>query len=236
MVFNTTTYATHTEIIAANPRPTNCTKTSKCDWYSLVNPTHHWSPSVNTCDLVCGNEHFLFHVTVQHPLTTNSFARTTVQRAPTAITLFPPISTFSLEQCTCSCHRFPLRRAVGFFYACEYALHHYYGWKKIVYPCYRCLPFRLTTPPISRYPRPEGEPCTAVHIAFMLLLEWMLHVYAAVRTDNPRYNAVDIGIAFPLYVRSLTVLFGVDITPIAADTLWCVCGLFNRAYTALFCC
>ena len=131
MVFNTTTYATHTEIIAANPRPTNCTKTSKCDWYSLVNPTHHWSPSVNTCDLVCGNEHFLFHVTVQHPLTTNSFARTTVQRAPTAITLFPLNTTLCLDQYISSCHTFPLTKKSGEVHLCEYAQHHYYIGGKI---------------------------------------------------------------------------------------------------------
>ena len=53
----------------------------------------------------------------QYPLTTtNSFARTSsVQRAPTAITLFPlSTTTPSLEHCTSSCHYFPLSRAVGF--------------------------------------------------------------------------------------------------------------------------
>ena len=98
----------------------------------------------------------------QHPLTTNnSFARTSVQRARTATTLFPLSTTLSLEQCTSSCHTFPLRRAVGF----------------------RALPMSLFSPcdapVISRYPHPEGEPCNictllyepVAPMAYQLILE-----------------------------------------------------------------
>ena len=72
-------------------------------------------PSANTCDVPYSNEHYSTYG-AQHPLTTKkSFARTSVQRAPTAIILFPLSAALSLEQCTGSCDTF-LLKAVGFIY------------------------------------------------------------------------------------------------------------------------
>ena len=72
--------------------------------------------SANTCDALYSNEHYSTYCT-QHPLTTNnSFARTSAQRAPTAITLSPLSATLSSEQCTSSCYTFPITRAVEFIY------------------------------------------------------------------------------------------------------------------------
>ena len=88
---------------------------------TLVGQPYQSPPSANTCDVLSSNEHCSTYGT-QHCLTTNySTARTSVQRSPTAITLFPlsTDTTFSLEQCTTvssSCHTFPLRRSVGFIY------------------------------------------------------------------------------------------------------------------------
>ena len=104
-----TTYATHAEIVAANqliivqhPRAT------------LAGQPYPLPPNANTCDVLCSNEHYSTHGT-QHPLTTyNSFARTSIQRAPNAITLSPLSTTLSLEQCSSSCHTVPLRQAVVF--------------------------------------------------------------------------------------------------------------------------
>ena len=81
-----------------------------------------------------------------------------VQRVPTAITLFPLSTAPSLEQCTSSCHTFPLRRAVGFIYVST---------RNTIIGgdiCIRVLPVSpfspCDAPGISRYPHPEGEPCT----------------------------------------------------------------------------
>ena len=110
---NPTTYATHTKIVAANELimldNIQVRLTFADQPYPLL-------PSANTCDVIYSNKHYSTYGT-QHPLTTNySFARTSVQRATTAITLFPLSTTLSLGQCTSSCHTFPLRRAVGFIY------------------------------------------------------------------------------------------------------------------------
>ena len=76
------TYATHTEIVAANeliiivqhPRATG-----------TVAGQPHPLPSANTCDALYSNEHYSTCGT-QHPLTTsNSCARTSVRRAPTPL-------------------------------------------------------------------------------------------------------------------------------------------------------
>ena len=102
---NPTAYATHTEIVAANqsilvqhPRATDI----------VTGQPYPLPPSANTCGVLYSNEHYSTCGT-QHPLTTNKlFARTSVQRAPTAIhTLFPLSTALSLEQCTSSCHTFP---------------------------------------------------------------------------------------------------------------------------------
>ena len=113
LIGNPTTYAIHTEIVAANqfiivqrPRATDI----------VAGQPYPLPPSANTCDVLYSNEHYSTYGT-QHPLTTNnSLARTSVQRAPTAIPLLLVGATISLEQCTSSCHTSPLRRAVGFIY------------------------------------------------------------------------------------------------------------------------
>ena len=51
--------------------------------------------SPNTCDVLCSNEHYSTYGTQHRLITNNSFAYTCVQRAPTAITLFPPSITLS---------------------------------------------------------------------------------------------------------------------------------------------
>ena len=89
---------------------------------ALAGQPYPLPPSVNTCDVLFSNEHYYSTYGTQHPLSTNnSFARTSVKRAPTAITLPTEYysGTLSLDQCTSSCHTFPLRKAVGFTY--EYA-------------------------------------------------------------------------------------------------------------------
>ena len=98
----------------------------------------------------------------QHPLTNNnSFARTSVQRAPTAIILFPLSTTLSLEQYTSSCHTFPLRGAAGFIFV---STRNTITGGKI---CIRVLPVFPFSPcdahGISCYPHPEGEPCVYVY-------------------------------------------------------------------------
>ena len=78
---------------------------------------------------------------------------------PTAIQLFPLSTTLSLEQCTSSCHAFPPRRAVGLIYVCTQST--IIRWENIC-TCYRCLSFRLATPPGFRVTRiPKGN---LVHI------------------------------------------------------------------------
>ena len=156
---NRTTYATHTEIVAANqlivvqhPRATDIGWstlfiTTKCKHVCV---THH----------IATNEHYSTYGT-RHPLTTNSsFTRTSVQRAPTAMTLFPLSTTLSLEQCTSSCLTFPLRRAVGFIYVST--RNTIEGGKIFI----RVLPVSsfspCDAPGISRYPHPEGELCTII--------------------------------------------------------------------------
>ena len=118
-------------------------------------------PSANTCDVLYNNEHHSTYGT-QHPLTTNnSFSRTSVQRAPAAITLFPLSTTLSLEQCTSSRSTFPLKRAVGFIYVSTRST--IIGGKIVV----RVLPVPpfspCDAPGISRYPHLEGEPCTCIY-------------------------------------------------------------------------
>ena len=156
----------HTEIVAANqliivqhPRATDI-------GWSTLSITTKYKHVLRTIW-----QRALFHVRgTRHPLTTNnSFARTSPQRAPTAIPLFPLSATLSLEQCASSCvvHAFPPRRAVGFIYHRYYVSTRniiHYRWNNIcTCVCYRCLPFRLATPPVSRYPHPEGEPCIIVY-------------------------------------------------------------------------
>ena len=115
-------HSTYTKIVAANifvvivqhPRATDN------GWSTLSNTTK----CANTCGVRYSNEHYSTYGRQHPPLTTNnSFTRTSVQRAPTAIiTLFPLMNTTTCtalywEQCTSLlCHTSPLRRAVGFIY------------------------------------------------------------------------------------------------------------------------
>ena len=158
---NPTTYTTHTEITAANqliivqhPRATGI----------VAGQPYPLPPSANIRDVLHSNEHYSTYGT-QHALTTNnSFARTSVQRAPTAITLFPlstSTTTLFLEQCTSSCHTFPLRIAVGFIYV---STRNTITGGKIRIPVLPVpLPFRLATPPgfhVTRIPKGNLVPCT----------------------------------------------------------------------------
>ena len=95
-------------------QPINYCTTTNSDLHWLVNPIHYHQKCTNTCDVLYSNEHYSTYGT-QHPLTTNnSFARTSAQRAPTAITLFPLGTTLSSEQCTTSsCHTFPPEKQWG---------------------------------------------------------------------------------------------------------------------------
>ena len=83
----------------------------------------------------------------------NSFARTSVQRAPTAITIFPlSTTTLSLEQCTSSCHRFPLREQWGFYVSTRNTI---IG-GNIFIRVLPVSPFPLATPPgfhVTRIPK-----------------------------------------------------------------------------------
>ena len=150
-------YVTDTESVAANPL---IIVQHQREQLALAGQPYLLPPSANTYDALYSNEHYSTYGT-QHSLTTNnSFARTLVQRAPTAITLFPLSTTLPLEQCTSSCHMFPLRRPVGFIYV---STHNAIIGGKI---CIRVLPaspfLPCDAPGLSRYPYPQGKPCISV--------------------------------------------------------------------------
>ena len=103
----------HTPHIPKLLPPTNLLLYNIQERLALAGQPYPLPPSANTCDVLYSNQHYTAYGT-QHPLTTNnSFARISVQPAPTAITLFPLSATFSLEQCTSLCHTFPLRDQWG---------------------------------------------------------------------------------------------------------------------------
>ena len=134
-------------------------------------------PSADVCNVQHGNEHHSTYGT-QHPLITNNpFARTSVRRVPTAITLFPLSTTLSLEHCTSSCHTFPLRRALGFVYVST--RNTIMDGIIFMYVCYRRLPFRLATPPgfhVTRIPKGTLVICTAVFSYTMAVIN-TVHSY-----------------------------------------------------------
>ena len=111
-----------------------------------------------TCCSCLGETHLLVG---PHLLTTyNSCKGTSVQRAPTAITLFPlstTATTLSLEKCTSSRHTFPLTKAAEFIYVSTRNTS--IGGKTFM----RVLPVSpfspRDVPGTSRYPHPAGGPC-----------------------------------------------------------------------------
>ena len=155
---NPTTYATHPCRNCCRQPISYCTTFQ--ERLTLAGHPYPLPPSAKTCDVLYSNEHCSTYGT-QHPPTTNkSTARTSIQRAPTAITLFPLSTTLSLEQCTSSCHTFPLRRAVGFI--CASKPNTIIGGNIFI----RVLPVSpfspYDAPGILRHPHPEGEPCKGV--------------------------------------------------------------------------
>ena len=152
--------------------------------------------------MLYSNEHYsTYDIHSIHPQTTNnSFVRTSVQHAPTDITtLFPLSTTLSLEQCTSSCHTFPLRRAVGSIYvSTRYTI---IGGNL----CIRVLPVSpfspCDAPGISRcYPHPEREPCTIYGIACKCFPGYGAGGGAFRRVERLLSDVVCSGACWPIFV------------------------------------
>ena len=141
-------------------------------------------PSANTCDLLYSNEPYSTYGT-QHPLlTSNSFARTSVQRASTALTLFPLSTTLLLwSNALAQATRFLQEDQWRFYlFSTRNAIH-----CRMENMC-TCLPFRLATPPGFDVTRiPKGERC---HISQRIYVQTLKKPCTCVRAIGSQLYGV----------------------------------------------